>query len=73
MAEIEPGHFVSISIPLGDAKFVMEGSRAAAGAGQAPILMKILIYMGNFPLYWDFVHFMLHYFTVSKPYNVGQI
>ena len=31
LAKIEPGHFVSISIPLGDAKFVTkEGSRSSS-------------------------------------------
>ena len=35
LAEIEPGHFVSI--PLGDAKFVTEGREE----GQAQILIRI--------------------------------
>ena len=34
MAKIEPGHFVFISIPMGDAKFVTKKGRG----GQAPIL-----------------------------------
>ena len=44
MAKIEPGHFVFISIPMGDAKFVTKKGREGKGReGQAPILSKILI------------------------------
>ena len=38
MAKIEPGHFVFISIPMGDAKFVTKEGRRA---GQPPILSRI--------------------------------
>ena len=42
MAKIEPGHFVFISIPMGDAKFVTKKGREGKGrGGQAPILSKI--------------------------------
>ena len=37
MAKIELGHFVFISIPMGDAKFVTEKK----GRGRAPILSRI--------------------------------
>ena len=41
MAKIEPGHFVFISIPLGDAQFVTKKGREGKGReGQAPILSK---------------------------------
>ena len=39
MAKIEPGHFVFISIPMGDAKFVTKEGRRAVG-GQPPILSR---------------------------------
>ena len=47
---MEPGHFVSILIPLGDAKFVTkEGRReAAAGEGQASILIKNIIILNPY-------------------------
>ena len=41
LAKVEPGHFVFISIPMGDAKFVTKkGSRG----GQPPILSRIYIH-----------------------------
>ena len=41
MGEIELGHFVFISIPLGDAKFVTKEGRRGVG-GQPPILSRIV-------------------------------
>ena len=43
MAQIEPGHFVFISIPMGDAKFVTKEGREGKGrrGGQPPILSRI--------------------------------
>ena len=38
MAKIEPGHFVFISIPMGDAKFVTKEKKGRRG--RAPILSK---------------------------------
>ena len=48
MAKIEPGHFVFISIPMGDAKFVTKEEKK--GRGPPPILIKIykLLKCANF-------------------------
>jgi len=40
LAKIEPGHFVFISIPMGDAKFVTKEEKKK-GRGPPPILSRI--------------------------------